>query len=82
MADRRQLFKTSLPGAPAPACRGAVLRGARRKPGVAKEILRGFLARDKDGEVDARAIQPGFSPAVCDAKDRRAPVPSKSAFPA
>jgi N4-(beta-N-acetylglucosaminyl)-L-asparaginase len=42
----------------------------------------GFLAMNQDGEVGAWAIQPGFSYAVCDAKDQRALVPAKSVFPA
>jgi len=67
---------------PAEACREAVLRIVRKKPKTAKEIQVGFLAMNKDGEVGAWAIQPGFSYAVCDAKDQRALVPAKSVFPA
>ena len=67
---------------PTEACREAVMRIVRKKPKTAKEIQVGFLAMNKGGEVGAWAIQPGFSYAVCDAKDQRALVPAKSVFPA
>ncbi|MBN8923351.1 MAG: N(4)-(beta-N-acetylglucosaminyl)-L-asparaginase [Rhodanobacter sp. 68-29] len=67
---------------PTEACREAVMRIVRRKPKTAKEIQVGFLAMNRDGEVGAWALQPGFSYAVCDAKDQRALIPSRSVFAA
>lgn len=67
---------------PTEACREAVMRIVRRKPKTAKEIQVGFLAMSRDGEVGAWALQPGFSYAVCDAKDQRALIPSRSVFAA
>jgi N4-(beta-N-acetylglucosaminyl)-L-asparaginase len=49
------------------ACREAVLRIARRRPKVAREIQVGFLALDRRGGVGAFALQKGFSYALCDA---------------
>jgi N4-(beta-N-acetylglucosaminyl)-L-asparaginase len=56
---------------PQQACREAVLRIARRRPKVAREIQVGFLAIDRRGEVGAFALQKGFTYAVCDAQDQR-----------
>lgn len=65
---------------PTEACREAVLRIVRKKPKTSKDIQVGFLAMNKDGEVGAWAIQPGFSYAVCDAHDQRALIPAQSVF--
>ncbi len=65
---------------PTEACREAVLRVVRKQPKTANEIQVAFLAMNKDGEVGAWAIQPGFSYAVCDTKDQRALIPARSVF--
>ncbi len=65
---------------PAEACKEAVLRVLRRHPSTTRDIQVAFLAMNKDGEVGACAIQPGFSYAVCDVKNRSALIPSKSVF--
>ncbi len=65
---------------PTEACKEAVLRIVNKKPKTAKDIQVAFLAMNKDGEVGAWAIQPGFQYAVCDAKDQNALLPSKSVY--
>lgn len=67
---------------PTDACREAVLRVVRKRPTATRDIQVAFLAMNKDGEVGAWAIQPGFSYAVCDAGNQRALIPAKSVFPA
>ena len=64
---------------PEDACREAVERILRRKPG-AKDIQVGFLAMDKKGNVGAWAIQKGFSYAVCDAAKQDTLIPGKSTY--
>jgi N4-(beta-N-acetylglucosaminyl)-L-asparaginase len=63
---------------PEEACRAAVERILKRRPGLAKDTQVGFLALDKHGEVGAWAIQKGFSYAVCDAKKQDALIPAAS----
>ncbi len=65
---------------PTQACKEAVLRITAKKPKTAKDIQVAFLAMNKDGEVGAWAIQPGFKYAVCDAEDQNALLPSKSVY--
>lgn len=65
---------------PQEACREAVLRIVRKRPQAAKDLQVAFLAMNKDGEVGAWAIQPGFSYAVCDAQRQDALLPSKSVY--
>jgi N4-(beta-N-acetylglucosaminyl)-L-asparaginase len=65
---------------PEAACREAVARIIKRKPGLAKDTQVGFLAINKRGEVGAWAIQKGFSYAVCDARKQDALIPSKSSY--
>ncbi|MFC7523841.1 N(4)-(beta-N-acetylglucosaminyl)-L-asparaginase [Parapedobacter sp. GCM10030251] len=50
---------------PEEACREAVVRIAKKKPDMAKQIQVGFLALNKEGEYGAFALQKGFSYAVC-----------------
>jgi N4-(beta-N-acetylglucosaminyl)-L-asparaginase len=54
---------------PQSACQEAVSRILKRRP-AAKELQVGFLAINKQGEVGAWAIQPGFSYALCDAREQ------------
>ncbi|MGB4398713.1 MAG: isoaspartyl peptidase/L-asparaginase, partial [Daejeonella sp.] len=56
---------------PEEACKEAVMRIIKKKPGTAKDIQVGFLAINKKGEYGAYAIQKGFSFAVCDKKDQK-----------
>ncbi|HJT97999.1 MAG TPA: N(4)-(beta-N-acetylglucosaminyl)-L-asparaginase [Rhodanobacteraceae bacterium] len=63
---------------PEDACRGAVERILKRRPGLRKDTQVGFLAINTHGEVGAWAIQKGFSYAVCDAKKQDALIASKS----
>ena len=56
---------------PEDACKEAVMRIIKKKPGTAKEIQVGFLAINKKGEYGAYAIQKGFSFAVCDKTDQK-----------
>ncbi|HKE48634.1 MAG TPA: N(4)-(beta-N-acetylglucosaminyl)-L-asparaginase [Rhodanobacteraceae bacterium] len=65
---------------PEDACRMAVERILKRKPGLEKDTQVGFLALDKHGEVGAWAIQKGFSYAVCDAKKQDALIPARSSY--
>ncbi len=64
---------------PEDACREAVERILRRKPGT-KDLQVGFLAINKKGNVGAWAIQKGFSYAICDAAKQDALVPGKSTY--
>lgn len=64
---------------PQDACREAVARILKRKPG-AKEFQVGFLALNKRGEVGAWAIQKGFKYAVCDAEKRDALIAAQSSY--
>jgi N4-(beta-N-acetylglucosaminyl)-L-asparaginase len=54
---------------PQSACEEAVSRILKRKP-AAKDLQVGFLAINKQREVGAWAIQPGFSYALCDAREQ------------
>ncbi|MBS0433112.1 MAG: N(4)-(beta-N-acetylglucosaminyl)-L-asparaginase [Proteobacteria bacterium] len=65
---------------PQDACREAVQRIVARKPDTTKDLQVGFLAMNAHGEVGAWAIQPGFQYAVCDARERKALLPSGSLF--
>ena len=65
---------------PQDACREAVMRIVKRRPGASKDLQVGFLAINRAGEVGAWAIQPGFSYAVCDAQRQDGLLPSKSVF--
>jgi len=65
---------------PEAACREAVERIIRKKPGTAKQIQVGFLALNKQGEYGAFALQAGFTFAVCDRTRQDLLVDSKSAF--
>ena len=55
---------------PEDACKEAVMRIVKKKPGIAKEIQVGFLAINKNGEYGAYALQQGFSYAVCDSEQQ------------
>jgi N4-(beta-N-acetylglucosaminyl)-L-asparaginase len=63
---------------PTEACKEAVLRVLHKHPSTARKTQVAFLAMNKNGEVGAWAIQPGFAYAVCDAQDRRALIKSGS----
>jgi N4-(beta-N-acetylglucosaminyl)-L-asparaginase len=65
---------------PQQACREAVLRIARRRPAVAREIQVGFLAMNRHGEVGAWALQKGFQYAVCDARSKDTLLPASSLY--
>ena len=59
------------------ACREAVERILRRKPAT-KDLQVGSLAIDRTGSVGARAIQNGFSYAICDAAKQDTLLPGTS----
>jgi N4-(beta-N-acetylglucosaminyl)-L-asparaginase len=65
---------------PQEACREAVMRIARRKPKMAKEIQVGFLAMNRHGDVGAWALQKGFTYAICDARKLDALLPASSVY--
>jgi N4-(beta-N-acetylglucosaminyl)-L-asparaginase len=65
---------------PQDACREAVMRIVKRRPAASKDLQVGFLAMNRQGEVGAFAIQPGFSYAVCDAKKQDGLLPAKSVY--
>jgi len=65
---------------PQEACREAVMRIVKKHPHAAKDLQVGFLAMNRDGEVGAFAIQPGFSYAVCDAQRQDGLLPAKSVY--
>ncbi len=65
---------------PQEACHEAVMRIVKKRPDASKDLQVGFLAMNRDGEVGAFAIQPGFSYAVCDAKRQDGLLPAKSVF--
>lgn len=52
---------------PQSACEEAIARILKRKP-AARDLQVGFLAINKQGDVGAWAIQPGFDYALCDAR--------------
>jgi len=56
------------------------MRIVKRRPAASKDLQVGFLAMNRQGEVGAFAIQPGFSYAVCDAKKQDGLLPSKSVY--
>jgi N4-(beta-N-acetylglucosaminyl)-L-asparaginase len=56
---------------PQSACEEAISRILKRRP-VARDLQVGFLAINKQGEVGAWAIQPGFDYALCDAREQSA----------
>jgi N4-(beta-N-acetylglucosaminyl)-L-asparaginase len=63
---------------PQEACKEAVLRVLRKHRSTAGDIQVAFLAMNREGEVGAWAIQPGFAYAVCDAQNQRALIKSGS----
>ncbi|WP_266182433.1 N(4)-(beta-N-acetylglucosaminyl)-L-asparaginase [Dyella humicola] len=65
---------------PQDACREAVMRIVKRRPNASKDLQVGFLAMNRQGDVGAWAIQPGFSYAVCDAQHQDGLLPAKSVF--
>ena len=65
---------------PQEACHEAVMRIVKKRPNASKDLQVGFLAMNRNGEVGAFAIQPGFSYAVCDARRQDGLLPAKSAF--
>jgi N4-(beta-N-acetylglucosaminyl)-L-asparaginase len=65
---------------PQEACHEAVMRIVKRRPAASKDLQVGFLAMNREGEVGAFAIQPGFSYAVCDANKQDGLLPSKSVY--
>jgi len=65
---------------PENACKEAVKRIIKKKPGTAKDIQVGFLAINKNGEYGAYAIQKGFSFAVCNAEKQDLIIPGKSFY--
>jgi N4-(beta-N-acetylglucosaminyl)-L-asparaginase len=65
---------------PEEACRAAVERILKRRPGLSKDTQVGFLAINKHGDVGAWAIQKGFSYAVCDARKQDALIPAHSTY--
>jgi N4-(beta-N-acetylglucosaminyl)-L-asparaginase len=65
---------------PQRACEEAVMRIVKKRPQASKDLQVGFLAINRDGEIGAFAIQPGFSYAVCDAGKQDALFPSKSVY--
>jgi N4-(beta-N-acetylglucosaminyl)-L-asparaginase len=65
---------------PEDACRAAVERILKRRPGLAKDTQVGFLALDRHGRAGAWAIQKGFSYAVCDARKQDALIPAQSSY--
>jgi N4-(beta-N-acetylglucosaminyl)-L-asparaginase len=62
---------------PQSACKEAVSRILKRRP-AARDLQVGFLAINKQGEVGAWAIQPGFNYALCDAREQSAVLKSGS----
>jgi N4-(beta-N-acetylglucosaminyl)-L-asparaginase len=67
---------------PTEACKEAVLRVLHKHPSTARKTQVAFLAMNKQGEVGAWAIQPGFAYAVCDAQNQRALIKSGSVLDA
>jgi N4-(beta-N-acetylglucosaminyl)-L-asparaginase len=65
---------------PEAACKAAVARIIKKKPGTAKDIQVGFLAINKKGEYGAYAIQGGFSYAVCNAESQDRLIKGKSFY--
>lgn len=65
---------------PQEACHEAVMRIVKKRPNASKDLQVGFLAMNRDGDVGAFAIQPGFSYAVCDAGRQDGLLPAKSVF--
>jgi len=65
---------------PEDACKEAVMRIIRKKPGTAKNIQVGFLAMNKKGEYGAYAIQKGFTYAVCDTQKQDLVIKGKSYY--
>ncbi|WP_266167927.1 N(4)-(beta-N-acetylglucosaminyl)-L-asparaginase [Dyella subtropica] len=65
---------------PQEACREAVMRIVKRRPHASKDLQVGFLAMNREGEIGAWAIQPGFSYAVCDAAKQDGLVPARSVY--
>lgn len=65
---------------PEDACKEAVSRIIKKKPGTAKDIQVGFLAINKKGEYGAYAIQSGFEFAVCNAQQKDLIVKGKSFY--
>jgi len=65
---------------PQEACREAVMRIVKKRPGASKDLQVGFLAMNRHGEVGAFAIQSGFSYAVCDAQRQDGLLPAKSVY--
>ncbi len=65
---------------PEDACKEAVMRIIKKKPGTAKDIQVGFLAINKQGKYGAYAIQKGFSFAVCDKVDQTLLIKGKSYY--
>lgn len=65
---------------PQEACREAVMRIVKKRPHASKDLQVGFLAMNRDGDVGAFAIQPGFSYAVCDAQRQDGLLPAKSVY--
>ena len=65
---------------PQQACEEAVMRIVKKRPQAARDLQVGFLAINREGEVGAFAIQPGFSYAVCDGARQDGLFPSKSVY--
>jgi len=65
---------------PEDACKEAVKRIIKKKPGTAKDIQVGFLAINKKGEYGAYAIQSGFSFAVCNRESQDLIIKGKSIY--
>jgi N4-(beta-N-acetylglucosaminyl)-L-asparaginase len=62
---------------PQSACEQAISRILQRRP-AARDLQVGFLAINKQGEVGAWAIQPGFDYALCDAREQSTVLKSGS----
>ncbi|WP_291913341.1 N(4)-(beta-N-acetylglucosaminyl)-L-asparaginase [Chitinophaga sp. CB10] len=65
---------------PEAACKEAVNRIVKRSPSKAKEIQVGFLALNKNGQVGAYCLQPGFSYAVLSNEQNNVLINGKSHF--
>nr|WP_295921065.1 N(4)-(beta-N-acetylglucosaminyl)-L-asparaginase [uncultured Dyadobacter sp.] len=65
---------------PEEACKKAIERIVKRDPERAKTFQVGFLAVNKQGEVGAYAVQPGFAYTITTGDGKGRVIPSKSHF--
>lgn len=65
---------------PEDACKMAIERLVKINPAKAKDFQVGFIALNKEGEVGAYAVNPGFSYSVKSGNDKGTVYPSKSYY--